>query len=60
MVKVETENDIRANSSQFSVMEIKDIKRNDKCFTDGVGKISWGFAGRVAQRMKIPLYRKVC
>jgi hypothetical protein len=50
---------MRPNSGIYYVMEIPDIKRDGYCFTDGVGLISWGLAGRVAQKMNIPLARKV-
>jgi hypothetical protein len=41
-------------------MTIPDIERGRYCFTDGIGKISLGLAGRIAQRMHLPLSSKVC
>lgn len=41
------------------VAEIPDIKQGPYNFTDGVGKISWGLAGRIAQKMKLPLSERV-
>jgi hypothetical protein len=35
------------------------VEINKYCFTDGVGKISWGLAGLIAQKMNIPLSRRV-
>ncbi|CAF1065628.1 unnamed protein product [Adineta steineri] len=63
LVKVANKSDIRSNDEAYYVYEENDIKRNDAqgieyCFTDGIGKISWGLAGRVAQQMNIPLYSK--
>ena len=50
---------MRANSGIYYVLEIPDIEKGDYCFTDGIGLISWGLAGRVAQKMNINLARKV-
>lgn len=47
------------NGQSYYVLRIKDIERNKYCFTDGVGKISWGLAGRIAQKMNIPLTNRV-
>ncbi|CAF1222657.1 unnamed protein product [Adineta steineri] len=63
LVKVANKSNIRSNDTAYYVYEENDIKRNDAkgieyCFTDGIGKISWGLAGRVAQQMHIPLYSK--
>jgi len=45
---------------QFVVTTIDDIKTKDKkyCFTDGIGKMSWGIAGLVATKLKIKLESK--
>ena len=59
MNKVQSKKDIPVKSDIPYALEIEDVKRFDYCFTDGIGKISWGLAGRVAQRMKLPLYSKV-
>ncbi|CAF3568479.1 unnamed protein product [Rotaria sp. Silwood1] len=56
LTKVENKNAIRPNGELNYVFEIDDIERNKYCFTDGVGKISWGLAGRVAQKMNIPIF----
>lgn len=50
---------MRANSGINYVFQIPDIETGGYCFTDGIGLISWGLAGRVAQKMNIPLARKV-
>ena len=42
------------------VTEIPDIKVGNLPFTDGIGKISLGLAGRVAQRLNLHLSDKVC
>ncbi|CAF4249237.1 unnamed protein product, partial [Rotaria sordida] len=55
---VTNKNDIRSNTGQNYVLRIDDIKRNNYCFTDGIGKISWGLAGRIAQKMNISLSSK--
>lgn len=41
------------------VLKIDDIEKKSYRFTDGIGKISWGLAGRIALRMNIPLLNKV-
>ncbi|CAF1279555.1 unnamed protein product [Rotaria magnacalcarata] len=55
LTHVENKNDIRPNGIANYAVIINDIKRNDYCFTDGVGKISLGLAGRVAQKLSIPI-----
>ncbi len=60
LTEVGTENDIRRNNGVYYVTRIPDIERGPYCFTDGIGKISWGLAGRIAQRMNLPLSSKVC
>lgn len=42
------------------IPDIELLGADEYCFTDGVGKISWGLAGRIAQKMKLPLFDKVC
>ncbi|CAF0893708.1 unnamed protein product [Adineta ricciae] len=58
LTKVKTKNDIPNDSNLYYVYDDPDVKRNGYNFTDGIGKISWGLAGRVAQKMNIPLYSK--
>ena len=48
-----------ADTGRYYVRVIDDVKRNDRCFTDGIGKISWGLAGRIAQKMNLQLVKKV-
>ncbi|CAF5001728.1 unnamed protein product, partial [Rotaria sp. Silwood1] len=55
---ITNKSDIRSNTGRNYVFRIDDIKRNDYCFTDGIGKISWGLAGRIAQKMNISLSSK--
>jgi RNA-dependent RNA polymerase len=42
---------------EFVVTIIDDVETKDKkyCFTDGIGKMSWGVAGLVARKLKIKL-----
>ncbi|CAF3143665.1 unnamed protein product [Rotaria sp. Silwood2] len=56
LTEVKHKNAIRPNGESNYVLRIDDIERNKYCFTDGVGKISWGLAGRVAQKMNIPIF----
>ncbi|CAF4060655.1 unnamed protein product, partial [Rotaria sordida] len=56
LTEIEDKKAIRSNNNLNYVLKIDDIERNKYCFTDGIGKISWGLAGRIAQKMKIPIY----
>ncbi|CAF3877819.1 unnamed protein product [Rotaria sp. Silwood1] len=56
LTEIQDKKAIRPNSRLNYVLEIDDIERNGYRFTDGIGKISWGLAGRVAQKMNIPIY----
>lgn len=55
LVQVNAENRILPNDASYYAYKIDDIERNGYCFTDGIGKISLGLAGRVAQKMNIPI-----
>ncbi|CAF1518083.1 unnamed protein product, partial [Rotaria sordida] len=54
--KIEDKKAIRSNNNLNYVLKIDDIEINKYCFTDGIDKISWGLAGRIAQKMNIPIY----
>ncbi|CAF3334014.1 unnamed protein product [Rotaria socialis] len=56
LTPVKNNNGILPNGVSNYALIINDIERNDYCFTDGVGKISLGLAGRVAQKLNIPLF----
>jgi hypothetical protein len=46
---------------QYTVTMIEDIQTNDEkyCFTDGIGKMSWGIAGLIAIKLNLKLkYRE--
>ena len=60
MNEVELNDSLRPNSElNCFFSRIPDVEKNGYCFTDGVGRISWGLAGRIAQRLNIRLERKV-
>ncbi|CAF1143464.1 unnamed protein product [Didymodactylos carnosus] len=45
------------SNTKYYAMMIDDVETEDKkyCFTDGIGKISWGVAGEIARKLNIPL-----